>query len=75
MGLPLYSRVLTHSLKKENTFFLCFTGTGWDLCFWALRVVYSLLTWDCFPQIRLDLGYLLTQAVNPHKRKAATFYL
>ena len=27
------------------------------------------------PQIRLDLGYLLTQAVNPHKRKAATFYL
>ena len=21
MGLPLYSRVLTHSLKKENTFF------------------------------------------------------
>ena len=37
------------------------------------RLIYQ--AWDCFPQIRLDLGYLLTQAVNPHKRKAATFYL
>lgn len=24
MGLPLYSRVLTHSLKKEKTFFYIF---------------------------------------------------